>query len=178
MSLGDPGDTGQIRPVPDSAGPSYMCPGIHTSTYAPGNYLTVQVNVRNFGNGNSPSLAQVTVWWGDPATGFVADPAKRIGFDVVKVEPRGEQATTLPMTAKIPASAPGHICLLARVSHQLDLAGKTPIPGLDQHWAQRNLVVATAEPGIPIIIQFAWRGTRSQMKLSSAFAARLVPTLS
>ncbi len=152
---GDSGDNGEDRPLPASV-IGYLCPSIHTSPYAPGTDLTVTVDVRNFGDGNSPSLARVTVWWADPSTGFVADPTRLIGVDVVPVPPRGEAlGTTRPITKHIPASAPDHVCLLASVSHQLDLANTTtPNPAGDRHWAQRNLSVVPAVSELPIVVTF------------------------
>lgn len=152
---GDSGDNGENRPLPASV-ISYLCPSIHASPYAPGADLTVTVDVRNFGDGNSPSLARVTVWWADPSTGFVADPERLIGVDVVPVPPRGEAlATTRPLTKRMPASAPDHVCLLAAISHPLDLAGSTtPNPAGDRHWAQRNLWVVHAVSELPIVVTF------------------------
>jgi hypothetical protein len=61
------------------------------------------------------------------------------------------QDTTHSLTATIPASAPSHICLLAKVWHALDMPLTTMIAGKavevadpvhDRHWAQHNLVAA------------------------------------
>jgi hypothetical protein len=155
LPTGEPPDNGDIRkPLPKGV-TDYLCPGIHASPYTPGNDLTVKVDVRNFGAGNASSLALVTVWWTVPTLGFVVDPTNLIGVASVSVKPRGtEVATTLPMTKLIPVSAPPHICLLVRVFHQLDLSPATPKPAGDRHWAQRNLSVATAQPGIPNIVPF------------------------
>ena len=153
LAPAEPPDNGETRPVPKAI-TGYLCPGIHASAYVPGTDLTVTVDVRNSGGSNSPSLAQVTVWWDDLTTGLVLDPAKMIGVSVVPIPPRGEYASTPPMTKMIPAAAPPHICLLARVSHQIDFAGVTPKPAADRHWAQRNLTVVTAQPGVPINIAF------------------------
>jgi hypothetical protein len=131
-----------------------MCGGIHTSTYQPGQVLEVTVNVRNFGGSNSPSLAQVTVWWADPTLGFLIKPENLIGFRTVAVPPRGGAATTTLMAKQIPAAAPDHICLLARVSHQLDTAAPLPDPVNDRHWAQRNLAVVKASAGTPAVLPF------------------------
>ncbi len=149
----DPGDTGSARPVPTTV-PWYMCGGIRTSTYQPGQVLEVAVDVRNFGGSNAPSLAQVTVWWTDPTLGFLVKPENLIGFRTVPVPPRGGTATTAIMAKEIPASAPDHICLLARVSHQLDTAPPLPDPVNDRHWAQRNLSVVTVTPGAPATLSF------------------------
>lgn len=173
LTTGEPPDNGEIRPLPKAV-TGYLCPGIHASSYTSGNDLTVEVDVRNFGNGNSPSLAQVTVWWADPTLGFVVEPTKMIGVAVISVGPRGEGATTPPMTKKIPASAPSHICLLARVSHQLDLAKATPNPAADRHWAQRNLAVSTAQPGIPIFVPFTVANPLAE-EAEFTLQAQLVP---
>jgi hypothetical protein len=147
------GDTGQQRPLPATA-TWYLCKGIHASPYQPGEDLEVTVDVRNFGGSNAPSLAQVTVWWSDPATGFVVDPSRLIGFKLVAVPPRGGQATTAPMVTTIPPSAPNHICLIARVTHQYDRAGAQVDPMSDRHWAQRNLAVVTTTQGVPAMLEF------------------------
>lgn len=149
----EPGDDGDTRPLPSAVVP-YLCPGIHASHYSPGQRLDVTVDIRNFGGANTPSQAQVTVWWADPTTGFVVDASKVIGFQTVAVPPRGGQATTLPMSKLIPATAPSHSCLLARVSHQYDRAGTIVDPVNDRHWAQKNLWALAAQPGIPIDFTF------------------------
>jgi hypothetical protein len=149
---GASGDTGQ-RPLPASA-TWYLCQGIHASPYQPATDLEVTVDVRNFGGSNAPSLAQVTVWWSDPTTGFVIDPSRMIGFDMVAVPPRGGTARTKPMVEQIPASAPNHICLIARVTHQYDRAGEFVAPANDRHWAQRNIAVLLAPPREPAVLEF------------------------
>lgn len=143
-------DDGTMRPVPAGI-VGYLCPAIHASAYEPGKDLTVSVDVSNFGDGNSASLARVTVWWSDPTTGFVLDPAQLIGQTVVPVRPRGGRSTSPPITARIPPSAPIHACLIARVSHPLDPAGTVPLPAADRHWAQRNLVAVSSQQGVPVI---------------------------
>jgi hypothetical protein len=151
LPSGERPDTGDTRPLPAEV-VSYFCPAIHTSAFMPGTDLTVEVDVCNFGDGNTPSLAQVTVWWSIPTGVFIPDADHRIGVSVIPVNPRGGSATTPPMTRMIPADAPSHICLLVSVTHPLDLAGSTPNPVMDRHWAQRNLMVVTAVPGVPILI--------------------------
>lgn len=148
-----PGDSGSTRPVPTTV-PWYSCGGIRTSTYQPGQVLEVAVDVRNFGGSNTPSLAEVTVWWADPTLGFLVKPENLIGFRTVDVPPRGGAATTTPMAKQIPADAPDHICLLARVSHRLDTAAPLPDPVNDRHWAQRNLMVVNVSPGTPAVVPF------------------------
>lgn len=144
-----PGDDGDTRPLPGNI-VWYLCPGIHASPYIPGQRLDVTVDVRNYGGGNSPQQAQVTLWWAEPSTGFVVDPSRLIGFQMIAVPPRGGQATTTTMSKIMPTSAPPHICLLARVSHQYDRAGTVVDPVGDRHWAQRNLSVVAAQPGVPM----------------------------
>jgi hypothetical protein len=151
---GDPGDTGDDRPLPANR-TWYLCSGIRTSTYQPGEVLEVAVDVRNLGGSNAPSLAQVTVWWSDPTLGFVIKPENLIGFRTVSVDPRGGSATTALMAKQIPGSAPDHICLLARVSHRLDGAPPMPDPVNDRHWAQRNLSVVKAPPGGSAVTTFS-----------------------
>lgn len=149
---GTGGDIGE-RPLPPSA-TWYLCQGIHPSPYQPGTDLEVSVDVRNFGGSNAPSLAQVTVWWSDPTTGFVIDPSRMIGFDMVSVPPRGGTARTKTMVREIPSSAPNHICLIARVTHQYDRPGEVVAPASDRHWAQRNLTYIAPEPGEPATLDF------------------------
>lgn len=152
-SSSDKGDTGALRgPQLPSKVISYLCPSIHTSEYSPGKELTVTVDVRNCGDGNSASLAMVTVWWTNPSTGFAIDPNNHIGTELVSVLPRGRFATTKAMVKFIEASAPPHICLIARVMHALDKAGP-PSPGANRHWAQRNLTVIVPTSS-PITIPF------------------------
>ena len=143
---GDPGDTGDLRPVPTTV-PWYLCGGIRTSTYLPGAPLEVTVDVRNLGGSTAPALAEVTVWWTDPTLGFVIVPSNLVGYRQVTVPPRGGAASTAVMTKLMPVDAPPHICLLARVSHRDDPAPAVPDPVGDRHWAQRNLAVVTAPPG-------------------------------
>lgn len=150
---GATGDDGNTRPLPSNV-VSYLCPAIHASPYRPGEQLDVTVDIGNFGGANTPSIAQVTVWWADPATGFVVGPDRLIGFVTVPVPPRGGQATTPTLSKEIPGSAPDHICLLARVSHQYDRAGVKADPINDRHWAQRNLVAVSAQPGVPFVFAF------------------------
>ena len=150
---GDPGDDGDTRPVPSNV-VWYLCEGIHASPYQPGERLDITVDVANHGGANSPSVAQVTVWWADPSTGFVLAPDRLIGYRNVPVDPRGGQATTEVLSKVIPASAPNHICLLARVSHQYDRAGLVVDPVNDRHWAQRNLAAVQAQQGVPLVFPF------------------------
>lgn len=147
-------DDGNTRPVPVSKAVWYLCESIHASPYEPGQQLDVTVDIGNYGGANTPSIAQVTVWWSDPTAGFVVGPDKLIGYCTVEVPPRGGRNTTPVMGKVIPPSAPNHICLLARVSHQYDRAGTVVDPVNDRHWAQRNLVAASAQPGIPLILPF------------------------
>lgn len=148
-----PGDDGDIRPLPGNV-VSYLCSSIKTSPYKPGETLDVTVEVHNYGGGNSPQQAQVTVWWADPATGFVLSPDRLIGFQMFAVPPRGGAAVSPKMTKEIPANAPAHVCLLARVSHQFDRPGSVADPVNDRHWAQRNLAVVPAQPGVPAQLIF------------------------
>lgn len=150
---GVPGDDGNTRPLPGNV-VFYLCPSIHASPYAPGEDLTVTVDVANYGGANTPSQAQVTVWWADPTTGFVIDPQNLIGYRTVAVDGRGGLATTQEMKKRIPPTAPPHICLLARVSHQYDRAGTIADPVGDRHWAQRNLSAVAAQPGVPVVFPF------------------------
>jgi hypothetical protein len=146
-------DDGDERPLPAKAC-WYLSPGIHASPYTPGEQLDVTVDVGNYGGANTESLAQVTVWWSEPAAGFVVGPDKVIGYDTVSVQGRGGMETTKKLSKVIPASAPNHICLLARVSHQYDRAGVAVAPGSDRHWAQRNITAVVATPGTPASFEF------------------------
>jgi hypothetical protein len=163
-SSASPGDIGVDRPLPDPNDVNnpfpvpviwYLCSGIHTSTYKPGEVLEVTVDIRNSGGSNAPALAQVTVWWSDPTLGFQVKPENLIGFRTVSVPPRGGTGTTTVMMTQMPADAPDHICLLARVSHPLDSAPPLPDPVNDRHWAQRNLAVIRPPAGQPAIIPFS-----------------------
>jgi len=147
-------DTGLTRPVP-AAIPYYLCPGIQADTpYQPGSPLSVRVTVGNWQGGNSASIAMVALWWSPPLSGTtVPDPARFIGFATVPLPSHGARRTTAPMTATIPASAPSHICLLAKVWHALDMPPTTVIGGKavevadpvnDRHWAQHNLMAIAA----------------------------------
>jgi len=149
-----PPDDGSSRPLPAKV-VGYMCPAIHASEYRPGEQLTVSIDVRNHGNGDSPSFVQVSVWWSIPTTGFVVGPNNLVGTTFVSIPPRGsETVSTPPMTGMIPANAGDHICLIARASHYLDPAGATPLPQTNRHWAQRNLTVVTAAGAGPTIVPF------------------------
>ncbi|MEU1458366.1 hypothetical protein [Streptomyces avermitilis] len=156
LDTSDPGDTGERRPLPDDEPKVvwYLCPAIRTTPYEPGTDLTVHVDVLNRGGANTESLAHVSVWWTDPASAFVIDPANLIGFDLVPVKPRGGRATSRGMTKRIPDTAPKHVCLLVRVSHQYDPAGNVPDPVGDRHWAQRNLTAVSVSDGQPIDVKF------------------------
>jgi hypothetical protein len=165
------GDTGESRPVPGTI-PWYLCTGIRTSTYQPGQVLEVTVEVRNNGGSNAPSLAQVTVWWSDPALGFVIRPENLIGFRQVAVDPRGGGATTALMARHIPDDAPSHICLIARVSHPLDPAPPVPDPVNDRHWSQRNLSVVQAPVGVPVAVPFV---IANPFPDAAAFRIRIAP---
>jgi hypothetical protein len=147
----DAPDDGTLRPL--TAGViSWDCHGIHTGPYTPGETLDVSVDVRNAGGGNAAAVATVVVWWADPTVGF----AKPTFFAAasVAVPPRGGLATTATMSAPIPAGAPAHICLLARVTNTLDQAGPVCDPVGDRHWAQRNLQAVAVAAGAPIVIPF------------------------
>src|SRR5688500_8124708 len=78
----DPGDDGDTRPVPSNV-VYYLCQGIHASPYQPGEELEVSVDVANHGGANTESVAQVTVWWSVPSSGFVVGPDKLIGYKTV-----------------------------------------------------------------------------------------------
>jgi hypothetical protein len=168
-----PGDTGVNRPVPNTV-TWYLCAGIRTSTYQPGEVLEVAVDVRNTGGSNAPSLAQVTVWWSDPTLGFVIKPQNLVGFRQLAVAPRGGSATTALMAWQVPADAPHHICLLARVSHPLDPAPPVPDPVNDRHWAQRNLSVIKAPAGGPALVPFV---IANPLADEAGFQIRIAPVL-
>lgn len=166
-----PGDTGEDRPLPGTI-TWYLCPGIRTSTYQPGHLLEVEVDVRNSGGSNAPSLAQVTVWWSNPVLGFVIKPENLIGFRQVAVDPRGGAANTALMARNMPADAPDHICLIARVSHPLDPAPPVPEPVNDRHWAQRNVSVVAAPAGAPAVVPFT---TGNPFPEAAGFRIRIAP---
>jgi hypothetical protein len=152
LNLGD--DTGLVRPVPNGV-PYYLCPGIQTmNAFQPGSPLTVKVVVGNWQGGNSASIALVAVWWSPALSGStIPDPKKFIGFASIPLPPHGTQDTTHAITVTIPADAPPHICLLAKVWHALDMPPTTQIAGKavevadpihDRHWSQHNLVTVQA----------------------------------
>jgi hypothetical protein len=152
-------DTGQARPVPSPV-IYYLCNGIHIlSSYKPGQNLSFSVDVANWQGGNADSQAMVTTYWSPPLSG-VAMPNQKIflAFGTLPLPPQGGRGT-LPLTAPIPADAPPHICLLAKVFHSLDMAPLTPIAGQDvevadpvheRHWAQHNISVVPAANPSPI----------------------------
>jgi hypothetical protein len=155
-------DTGLVRPLPKAI-PYYRCPGIHVITpFQPGSPLTVKVTIGNWQGGNSASLAMAAVWWSPALSGStIPDPQKFVGFASIPLPPHGAQDTTHAMTVTVPADAPPHICLLAKVWHALDMPPTTQIAGKtvevadpinDRHWAQHNLVALQASG--PQIIQF------------------------
>jgi hypothetical protein len=166
-----PGDIGEDRPLPGTI-TWYLCPGINTSTYQPGQVLEVAVDLRNSGGLNAPSLAQVTVWWSEPTLGFVIKPENLIGFRQVAVDPRGGAATTAVMARQMPADAPDHICLIARVSHPLDPAPPVPQPVNDRHWAQRNLSVVVIPAGAPAMVPFT---VANPLPNAAGFRVRIAP---
>ena len=147
-------DTGELRPLPSSV-VSWLSPAITAGPYRPGDPLEVAVRVRNSGDGNSPAVATVAVYWADPTVGF-AKPTF-FGATTVSVPPARTTpltVTTATLRQTIPASAPDHICLLAVVHHPQDRAGSVCDPVGDRHWAQRNLTAVNARPGAPAMIAF------------------------
>jgi hypothetical protein len=172
-------DNGSVRPLTNSTLTankviSYLCPGIRSSPYTPGSDLTAEVDITNAGGGNTTSLAVVTVWWDIPGTVFgQLSASNMIGARLVAVPPRGGKSTTALMTKTIPVTAPDHICLLARVSHPLDVAGPLPDPVNDRHWAQRNLVSTTVADGGPAEITF-WVGNPFEREAAFSVRARAV----
>lgn len=84
---------------------AHLCESIHASPYEPGQQLDVTVDIGNYGGANTPSIAQVTVWWSDPTAGFVVGPDKLIGYCTVEVPPRGGRNTKPVMGKVIPPSA-------------------------------------------------------------------------
>ncbi|MBF6301763.1 hypothetical protein IU459_30095 [Nocardia amamiensis] len=147
-------DTGEDRPLTNSV-VYYLCESIKASPYTPGEDLHVSVGVRNSGGGNSAQIATVVVYWSDPTAGF----SKLNVFSATTVSVMPDRlvpttAWTPTMTAKIPADAPHHICLLAIVSHPQDKAGLVYDPVGDRHWGQRNLVSVTVAPNVPALVPF------------------------
>jgi hypothetical protein len=146
-----PLDDGTIRPLPSHI-VHWLCPSVRPGPYTPGELLEVTVDVANHGPASAAVLATVAVYWADPTVGF-AKPTF-FGATLVAVAPRGGQSRTAAITGLIPASAPTHICLLARVTHPLDPAGPAANPIGDRHWAQRNLQSVVAVPGAPTVVPF------------------------
>jgi hypothetical protein len=158
-SSGDSVDIGQLRPLPSGPPPSgvvsWECPGIHPGPYSPGEQLQVIVDVRNSGGGSATVVATVVVYWADPSVGF----AKPTFFGATTVAAPTMRDPSMPgfvsatLSGVIPATAPDHICLLACVTHSLDLAGTAPDPINDRHWAQHNLI-AVSPHIFPVILPF------------------------
>ncbi|NEB27779.1 hypothetical protein G3I62_01390 [Streptomyces sp. SID14446] len=145
------------RPIPD---PWYYCPSIRVTgtpgpfTFTPGSPMDVTVDVANYGAGTSVAAASVIVWWADPTTGFTT--LNWFGQAVVAVPSHGTHvARTKPITGTIPASAPPHVCLLARVTALASTLPQdtTPDPINEPHWAQLNL---TTHPVTPEQTDFAF----------------------
>jgi hypothetical protein len=173
LAPGGSWDNGTLRPLP-SAVVSYLCPAIHPGPYRPGQPLSVTVDVRNSGGGNSAAMATVVVYWADPTAGFASP--RFFAATAVSVMPGRTApltATTATMTATIPASAPEHICLLVAVSHAADRAGTAADPVGDRHWAQRNLVAVPAAPGAPALVPFT---VANPFPDDGAFFLQLRPT--
>lgn len=127
------------------------------SPFKPGSTLQVSVDVRNSGPGNATAIATVVVYWAVPTVGF-AHPTF-FGATTVAVPPLRDPfqpgfSTTPIMSADIPATAPDHICLLVLVTHSLDQANTVADPVNDRHWAQRNLIAASANSGKPLNFDF------------------------
>jgi hypothetical protein len=152
LGFGD--DSGANRPVPNGV-VYYLCPGIQVlNAFQPGSPLTVKVVIANWQGGSSASIAFAAVWWSPAFSGtIIPDPDKLIGVRTVPLPPHGGQATTSSVTVTIPADAPPHICLVAKVWHPLDLPPTTLIGGQpvevadpvnDRHWAQHNLIAVQA----------------------------------
>jgi hypothetical protein len=152
----DPGDRGDVRPLPSDV-VQYLCQGITTGApYQPGQPITVYVDVRNWGGGVAGSVAIVRVWWEFPATSFVAMTASHlIGVSPVVIPPRGETNKSGAITYSFPSMPPPHICLVACVDNPADPAPRktdpqhslSPLPGLERHWAQHNLTYVAPDPG-------------------------------
>jgi hypothetical protein len=154
LASGGTWDTGQQRPLPGSV-VYYLCPGIQASPYTPGELLHVTVDVRNSGPGNAAALATVVVYWAIPTAGFAAP--RFFAATTVATTPNRTTPTparTATLTARIPADAPDHICLLAIVSHPQDKAGTGYDPVGDRHWAQRNLTAVPVAAGAPGLVPF------------------------
>lgn len=154
LSAGGHWDTGQHRPLPGKV-VYYLCESLQASAYTPGEELNVTVAVRNSGKGSSAAIATVVVYWADPTAGFAKLNFFAAATVAVPPDPiSGKTVTTPTMTAKIPADAPDHICLLAIVSHPQDKAGTAYDPVGDRHWAQRNLTSVAVASGTPAIVPF------------------------
>lgn len=147
-------DNGTARPVPAGVF-YYLSSGIQALTaFQPGAPFSCKVVVGNWGGGNSSSMAQVALWWSPALSGpTIPDKDKFLGFASVPVPAHGGSIATHDINATIPANAPSHICLLAKVWHALDPAPTTQIGGEpvevadpvnDRHWSQHNLVALTA----------------------------------
>jgi hypothetical protein len=147
-------DNGTVRPVPGGVF-YYLSPGIQPLTaFRPGAPFSCKIVVSNWGGGNSASMALAALWWSPALSGpTIPDKDKFLGFASVPVPPHGGSIATHDINADIPANAPPHICLLAKVWHALDPAPTTKIgdklvevadPVNDRHWSQHNLVTVKA----------------------------------
>jgi hypothetical protein len=141
---GDQGRPGIERPLktPPLKTPviSYLCPSIAVlvgrvpgpAVFTPGEDLEVKVSVANYGGGTMNAIANVAVFWSVPTTGFT-NPTP-LGQQPVIVSTHGGVETTPVIKGHIPAGAPNHICLLARVTAPGDSLQNTTIdPVNDRH---------------------------------------------
>ena len=154
LTPGGTWDTGKQRPLPKEV-TSYLCESIHAGPYAPGEPLDLTVDVRNSGDGSATSMATVCVYWANPTVGF-AHP-NILAVTSVQVPPSRTApvtVTTDTMSVVIPADAPPHVCLVVSVAGLQDPAETIVDPVQCQHWAQRNLLHATAAPRTPMFISF------------------------
>jgi hypothetical protein len=170
---GDPGDRGDVHPLPSDIVP-WLCTGITTAApYQPGQPLTATVAVRNWGGGIVDSEVIVRLWWDDLTAGFVSPrPGNLVGVDAVKLPPRGKTRFTAPLTCTFSTVPPPHICLVACVDHGRDPAPPTasapfsiiPLPGVERHWAQHNLSYAVTSSAGTIDLFFIVANTAAEKK--------------
>jgi hypothetical protein len=170
---GDVGRPGTERPLTDAKAISWLCPSIVVDgqpgvfAFERGQQISLTVAVANFGYGGIGALTRVTVWWVDPTVGFTA--AHPFGEVAMLVPADGVPVTSPEIRYTIPATAPRHVCLLARATTALDGTSATktladgtkvaapPDPVNDRHWAQANLTeaVAAADGSFEVTLEVA-----------------------
>jgi hypothetical protein len=152
------GDTGG-RPLP----PSYAfwtCAAIkingapyHARPLAPGETVSLTVDVINYGLLTTPAL--VRLFWTDPTVAFTAASlAPGLIGQLTLPLARGALTTTGPIAWTIPDGTPAHICLLAEVTSPGDPSAPGYAAASDRHFGQQNIYLTSAAPGAAVQVTF------------------------